>query len=349
MGAELFVPPRQSDGDESIGAFMTRRFGAEATAYLAEPLLAGIHAGDVDRLSAQALFPRFVQTERAHGSLLRAFRAQQRQRAHAPSDEGAFRSLPGGLSEMTRALVGRLPPGSIRLQTRVERVLAGQQRPSDPPAFRVDVSSGESLTAASVVIASPAFAAARILRDLDLDLARLCDEIRYVSTATVALAFPREAVAHPLNGSGFVVPKVEGAGILAASWLSSKWPNRAPENRVLLRAFAGGARDPDALGLSDQELVKRALDALGPLLGISGPPLLTRVYRWERANAQHEVGHLARMAAIERALAGRPGLFLTGSGFRGVGIPDCVADGRATAVQVANSLAQSSAATFGRT
>ena len=121
---------------------------------------------------------------------------------------------------------------------------------------------------------------------------------------------------------------------MAASWLSSKWPNRAPDGRVLMRAFVGGARDPRALEKSDAELVSTAMTALRPLLGIDGEPLLRRVYRWDRGNAQHEVGHLARVAAIDAALARHPGLFITGSGFRGVGIPDCVADARKTAAQV---------------
>jgi oxygen-dependent protoporphyrinogen oxidase len=120
--------------------------------------------------------------------------------------------------------------------------------------------------------------------------------------------------------------------------LSSKWPHRAPEGRVLLRTFAGGARDPGALDQSDAELVSSSLRALRPLLGISGEPHFTRVYRWERANAQHEVGHLSRLQAIERALERHPGIFVTGSGFRGVGIPDCVADGRSTAGRVVEYL-----------
>jgi protoporphyrinogen/coproporphyrinogen III oxidase len=170
-----------------------------------------------------------------------------------------------------------------------------------------------------------------LTRDYDAELSRLCGEIPYTSSAAVALAFERVAVRHPLNGSGFVVPRVEGTAVLAVSWLSSKWPHRAPDDRVLLRAFVGGARDPRALDRSDQELVARTLTTLTPVLGIRGQPLLSRVYRWERANAQHEVGHLARVAAIERALGRHPGLYVTGSGFRGVGIPDCVADARATA------------------
>jgi protoporphyrinogen/coproporphyrinogen III oxidase len=333
MAAEIFVQPRRGDEDESIGAFMTRRFGLEATTYLAEPLLAGIHAGDVNRLSLRALFPRFVETERKHGSLLRAFRSSPR-----PADSGgAFRSLPGGLSELTRALAGALPSASLRLNTPVARV--SRSGTSGAPFFRVQLSNGESLEAQSVVIAAPSYVAAQLIRELHPRLAELCGETEYASTATIAFAFNREEVRHPLNGSGFVVPEAEKLGILAASWLSSKWPHRAPEGRVLLRAFAGGARDPRAMDLSDKELIDRSMRALTPLLGITGSPLLTRVYRWNRASAQHNVGHLARMADIDQMLSEHPGLFVTGSGFRGVGIPDCVADGRATGGQVAAWLA----------
>ena len=185
------------------------------------------------------------------------------------------------------------------------------------------------------MLATPAYVTSALTRDRDEEISRLSGEIEYASAATVALAFTRGSIAHPLNGSGFVVPRVEHTGILAASWLSSKWPDRAPDDRVLLRTFVGGARDPRALERSDKELISRSIGALLPLIGVRGEPLLARVYRWERGNAQHDVGHLARMAAIDRALARHPGLFVTGSGFRGVGIPDCVADGRATAKRVA--------------
>jgi oxygen-dependent protoporphyrinogen oxidase len=321
MGAELFVAPRQDDQDESIGAFMTRRFGREATTYLAEPLLAGIHAGDVDRLSVQALFPRFAEAERKHGSLLRAF---SRRPAGPVSVDGAFKSLPGGLSEMVRALVTTLGADKVRTGTRVEAI-------TGRGPFFVRTSLAETIDARAVIVATPAYATSELLRGRDDEIARLAGEIPYASAATVALAFTRDAVRHPLTGSGFVVPRVEGTGILAGSWLSSKWPNRAPDGHVLLRTFVGGARDPEALKKSDQELVALSMNALRPLLGIRGEPLFTRIYRWERSNAQHEVGHVARVAAIERALAKHPGLFITGSGFRGTGIPDCVADGRATA------------------
>ena len=330
MAAEVVVPARRDDEDESIGAFIARRFGAEARTYLAEPLLAGIHAGDVDRLSVRALFPRLVEAEQKHGSLLRAFRQPPAEPAAdraARGIEGAFKSLPGGLSEMIEALVRAIGAANVRTGTSVSAI--GGRAP-----FEVRTSTGEEMSARAVILATPAYVTSALTRDRDEELSRLSGEVRYASAGTVAFAFRRDSIAHPLNGSGFVVPKVEGTGILAASWLSSKWPHRAPEDRLLLRTFVGGARDPQALERSDGELVARSMAALTPLIGIGGEPLFTRVYRFDRGNAQHEVGHLARMAAIERALARHPGLFVTGSGFRGVGIPDCVADARATAKQV---------------
>jgi len=341
MGAELFVPPRRDDADESIGAFITRRFGQEAATYLAEPLLAGIHAGDVDRLSVRALFPRLVAAEQQHGSLLRAFRAGGPAAPRGASqpvtrrDEGAFKSLPGGLGEMVQALVASIGDRHIRTNTAVDAIVGGGP-------FSVRTANGDSITAKAVVLATPAYATSVLIRDRDAELSRLASEIPYASAATVALAFRRDHVRHSLAGSGFVVPRAEHTGLLAASWLSSKWPNRAPDDSVLMRTFLGGARDPHALDRSDAELVETSLAALRPLLGIQHAPLFTRVYRWDRSNAQHNVGHLERMAAIERALARHPGLFLTGSAWRGVGIPDCVADGRKVAATAAAWLREES-------
>jgi len=328
MAMEILVRPRPAaSGDESIASFIGRRFGAEAVTYLAEPLLAGIHAGDVNRLSMRALFPRFLEAERKHGSVLRAFR-QLRQPA---SHDGAFMSLPGGLDEIVDALLRVLPAGTVSLGTGVQAVEAGAR-------YRVVLEDGERIEAPAVVVCTPSYVAASLVRGLDADLAGLCDGIPYASSATVTFGYRREAVAHPLRGSGFVVPKVEGTTIMAGSWISSKWRDRAPSGHVLLRAFIGGARDPRAMDMDDGDLIRAAESEMGWLMGFQGPPIFTRLHRWERANAQHEVGHLDRMAAIDARLAARPGLFVTGSGFRGVGVPDCVADARATAAAVADYL-----------
>ena len=191
------------------------------------------------------------------------------------------------------------------------------------------------MRARSVIITTPAYVAGGLLKSLDQELATLCEQVEYASSATIAFAYRRDDIRHSLLGSGFVVPRVEKTTIMAASWVSSKWPGRAPDGHVLLRAFIGGARDPGAMRRSDEELRANAERELGRILGITGSPVLTRLYRWDRANAQHEVGHLERMAAIEGRLAALPGLFVTGSGFRGVGIPDCIADARATAASAA--------------
>jgi len=349
MGGELFVARRTDDGDESIGSFMTRRFGREATMYLAEPLLAGIHAGDVNRLSMNALFPRLVDAEKKYGSLLRAFRpGATREPANrepenpeprtpnpeprTPNPDGAFKSLPGGLGELVHALIVALGEPNLR-------TACGASAITGTGPFIVRTRNGETISARAVVVATPAYVTSTLLRDRDPALAALCAEIPYASAATVVLAFRRSAIGHALNGSGFVVPKVENTGLLAASWLSSKWPHRSPDDdHVLMRTFVGGARDPHALDRTDRELVTLSIRALHPLIRIAADPLFTRVYRFERGNAQHEVGHLRRVAEIDRALARHPGLFVTGSGFRGVGIPDCVADGRATAGRVAHWL-----------
>jgi protoporphyrinogen/coproporphyrinogen III oxidase len=236
---------------------------------------------------------------------------------------------------LVHALVAKLDASNVRTSAGVTAVTGNGP-------FAVRTRNGETIDARAVVVATPAYVTSTLLRDRDAALAAWCAEIPYASAATIALAFRRAAIVHPLKGSGFVVPKVENTGLLAGSWLSSKWPHRAPDDdHVLLRTFVGGARDPKALERDDHELVALSIRALDPLIGITGDPLFTRIYRFDRGNAQHEVGHLERMANIDRALARHPGLFVTGSGFRGVGIPDCVADARATAAQVAAWLQQS--------
>ena len=326
MGADLVIPKRRGIGDESIASFVRRRFGEEAVTYIAEPLLAGIHAGDVERLSIRALFPRFVDAEAEHGSVIRALRKLQGPR----NADGVFRSFPNGIAEIVDALVRVVPKNSLCLNSTVTRL------EPDHDGITAHVEDKPPVRATGMILACPAFSTAELLQPLDAELAGMCGSIKYLSTATVALAFPREAVHHALAGTGFVVPRREGLNITAGAWISSKWPNRAPENHVLLRAFLGGARDADVLAKSDRELTEIALRELGTILGIRGAPALTRVYRWNRASPQQEVGHLDLMAKIDTRLARHRGLFVSAAGFRGTGIPDCVADARAVAAAAAD-------------
>jgi oxygen-dependent protoporphyrinogen oxidase len=324
MAAEIAIPARAIDEDESIGSFVGRRFGREAVDYLADPLLAGIHAGDVDRLSITALFPRLVDAERRSGSVIRALRSLRVR----PSPQGAFVSLPGGIGELVEALSNALTPGTIRIgvcATSLHR----------EGTYALESSAGQ-IRARSVVLAVPAYATGSLLRSLDPTLAGLCEAVPYASTATVAFGYRRDQVAHPLRGTGFVVPRTEGLALLAGTWVSSKWPSRSPNGHVLIRGFLGGGRDPQRLDAQDHELVETAQRELGDLLGISGAPLFTRLFRWTRQSPQYEVGHLQRVAHIEGRLNALPGVFVAGSGFRAIGIPDCVSDGRVTAARAAD-------------
>jgi oxygen-dependent protoporphyrinogen oxidase len=174
-----------------------------------------------------------------------------------------------------------------------------------------------------------------MLASLDTTLGMRCADIPYASTATVAFGLRREQVRHPLLGSGFVVPRRERRLLMAGTWVSSKWPQRAPEGHVLLRAFIGGATDPGALNRNDLDLARLAFQELSQLLGITDDPMLVRLFRWVRATPQYTVGHAERIAVIEQRLARYPGMFVTGSGYRGTGIPDCIADAQATAAKAA--------------
>ena len=330
MAGELFVPRGSGGQDESVGAFVRRRFGQEAVDYLAEPLLAGIHAGDVDRLSTQALFPRLLEAERQSGSVIRAFRAMRAK----PSPQGAFVSLPGGTGQLVDTLVRTLAPGTVELSSRVADIRRHTR-------YVIETSGGQA-QARAVILAVPAYTAGSLLRGFDTTIAALAESTPYASTATVALGYRRDQIAHAMHGSGFVVPRVERSPLLAATWVTSKWPHRAPDGHVLLRGFLGGGRDPRRLDEDDDELVSLVVAELTELMGITGEPLFTRLFRWTKQSPQYEVGHLQRIATIDQQLASLPGIFVTGSGFRAIGIPDCIADGRETASRAATFLATTS-------
>lgn len=323
LAIEPLVPARKGESfdDEAVGGFYRRRFGPATVGLVADPLLGGIHAGDVEALSITSLFPRFVAAEAERGSVLRAFRSAPR-----PAADGLFRSLTSGMGELVDALASVLPSASIAREAPVEALARERE------GWRVTAGGGVT-SASAVVLACPAPTAATLLRSVDARAAQLCAEVPYVSTVSIALAWPRAAVAHPLRGSGFVVARRHNAlRTTACTWVSSKWSGRAPAGSILVRAFMGGAHDAGAVDLPDETLVEIATRELSAVLRISGPPILARVYRWRNAGAQHHVGHKARVAEIEARLAQAAGIFVAGSGFRSIGIPDCVADGRAAAV-----------------
>jgi oxygen-dependent protoporphyrinogen oxidase len=328
MAAEVCIAPRPAAGDESIASFIGRRFGREAVDYLAEPLLAGIHGGDPWRLSMRAAFPRFLELEARSHSVIAGLRAARGPRSSAPP----FVALPNGMSELTAAIMCRIPAHAIRTGAGVDRIGVARG------VYVVRLSNGEQVSVPTVLMATPPRSITRIIQPLDAHLSDLCGRIRAASVVTVALGYVRSTIRHPLDGTGVVVPRTEGFRTRALSWVSSKWADRAPAGRGLLRAYIGGINDPEAIDLDDAALAAIAHRDAAKLLHITGDPALTRVYRWRDATPQLEVGHATLMEDIERRLRLLPGMFVSASGFRGTGIADCVADARTQAVRAAERL-----------
>jgi protoporphyrinogen/coproporphyrinogen III oxidase len=326
MAAEALLPPDPPASDESIASFVGRRFGREAVAYVAEPVLAGIHRGEAAQLSIRALFPILADAERTHGSVCRAWRA-----APSPRQSGGGLTLARGLGELTAALRDELPPDVLMTRSPVEAI-------HGKGPFRIVLGGGRALRARAVVLATPAWVTADLVAALDPPLAQLCGGIPYRSAASVALGYPAEAIRHPLDGWGFVVPRHERRQVGSVSWVTSKWPGRAPAGHVLMRASLPHGPDTSTAEQEDATLVEGVHRDLSDLLGISGAPVLSRVYRTPRAMPQLEVGHLERIAAIERRLAELPGVHITAGGFRGVGLPACISDATAVADRAAQAL-----------
>ena len=336
MGLDLLIPPKRDGGDETLAEFVRRRLGAEALDKIAEPLLSGIYNSEAERQSLLATFPRFRDLEVKYGSLTRGMLASRRKGTKsAPSGNGhkplsAFMSLRGGTGELVDALLARLT-GELRLNTRIERLARGSEG-----SYTLVTAAGETLRADAVILAVPAFAAQALTRDLAPDVASQLGGIRYVSTGTISLAFRMADIQRPLAGFGLVAPTSERRPVNAVTWSSLKFDHRAPEGFALLRVFFGGSRSPQSMELDDDALLATVRDQLREFMGIETAPLFHRIYRWQRSNAQYDVGHLERVAALVAALP--PGLYLTGSPYRGVGLPDCIRQSQETAGKVITGL-----------
>jgi len=319
------VLPRRTIADESLASFVTRRLGHEALERVAQPLVGGIYTADPTTLSLAATMPRFTQLERDHGSIIRGLRAESANSLATRQASGArwslFLSLAGGLEGLVDALRLRLPGSGIEYRRAVRAV--GQRGTS----WQID--GGETFD--GMIIALPAPVAGRLLRGVDPALAADLEAIRYASSAVVNLAYPREAIPNPLDGFGFVVPHVEGRKIIACSYSSMKYAGRAPAGFALLRVFVGGALRAELADLSDDEMTGAVRAELADLLGIQSAPLFAVVSRYPGSMPQYELGHLQRLSRIEGRLQRHGQLQLAGNGYRGVGIPDCIASGERAA------------------
>ena len=339
MGMDLFIPRRTDDEDESVGEFIRRRLGREALEKIAEPMMSGIHVSDPEKQSLLGTFPRFRKVEMEHGSLIRGMLAQKRSarlngRANGSRPDGSWKksffvTLRGGLSRLVEALTDALQDGELRTSCAVIAV-----EPAPYGGFWITGQDGQRVYADALVLACPASAAARLTAPFAAELSRGLSCIRYVSTATVSLAYDRSAWTTSIQGVGFIAPRRENRRISACTMTSTKFDHRAPQDKVLVRCFVGGPGREEAVDKSDAEIIADARAEIGHLLGVQAAPRLARVFRWPGGNAQYDVGHLDRVSRLHELCTDFPGLYLTGSAYEGIGIPDCIHQGQQAAARV---------------
>ena len=335
MGFDFIQPAKAVNGDESLGAFVSRRFGREAYENLIEPLMSGIYAGDGDQLSLTSTFPYLRDLEIKYGSIARGA-IQMRKQSNGKSIQGsrsAFLTPTTGLAEIVEKLVERLKSNgaTLQLNTRVTSI----QR-LKPDTWNVKLDSNETLTADGVILATPAFISGTLLASFDPTLAYDLKSIPYASTATVSLAYRQSDLTHELDGYGYVIPRREGRKALACTWTSTKFPHRAPDGYALVRVFVGRAGQD--IPWNENDLLALAKEELRLTLGITAEPLLHRVFMWENAMPQYNLGHPEILKRIDTVLENHPGLALAGNGYRGIGIPDCIHSGELAVEKIINSM-----------
>ena len=325
MAMDLFIPKKKSDEEESLAEFVRRRLGDEALEKIAEPLVAGIHAGMPETMGLKSTFPRFLQIEEEYGSLIKGMLARRKMALQWAKKGGPkrtmFLTLKAGLGEWVDCLRGKIGDEVISLKRRVMKV-----KRTEKGNYQIQLSSGTSLETDAVILATPAFITAKMVEEIDPKLSEILLTIPYVSSATVSLAYRRSQIRHPLDGFGFIIPRKEKRKIMASTWTSVKFNYRAPENHVLLRAFIGGANNEQLVSLDDDEMLRIIREELKDIMGVEGDPILTKIYRWEKSMPQYLVGHLEKVARMEERTNLQPGLFLTGCAYKGIGISDSVHD-----------------------
>lgn len=334
MASEILLPRRSANGtsDESLASFVRRRLGNEALERMAQPMVGGIYTADPEMLSLRATLPRFLDMERDSRSLILAMWRKAREVRNQTGVSGPryslFLSFDRGMTVLVETLEKSIS-GNVQLDVRRNTKVSSVER-TPTKQWQVVTSDGE-LFVDAVCLAVPSYVAASLLQNIEPQLRTHLNKIKFASTATINLAYKREDIGHKLDGFGFVVPFVEKRSILACTFSSVKFAGRSPSDHVLLRAFVGGALQPEMLDLDDSEIVRRVESDLRELLGVRGKPLFTEVSRWTNAMPQYHVGHLELVSEIESAVSQLNGLALAGNSYRGAGIPDCIRSGERAA------------------
>jgi len=327
LGCEMLVSAKRDAEDETLADFARRRLGGEALERLIGPMVSGIFAGDPETMSVRSCFPRIYQLEQEYGGLLKAMAKLGRQKraerkaglqvASAAGPGGVLTSFSGGIQELSDAVVEKLS-AEVRIGSGVVEIEAKQG------GFLLHLEDKTQVEADLVVSAVPAHALAGILQQVDGQASSLLQQIPYASMNVVCFGYEREKIARDLSGFGYLIAKGEKRNTLGTLWDSSIFPNRAPRGQVLLRSMFGGATNPLAIDLSEDEIKQRTMTDLKKIMGIDAAPDFVKIFRHRRAIPQYIPGHGQRLVEFDSRLANIPGLFVTGNAFFGVGINDCV-------------------------
>lgn len=323
MGLEYFSSSPPNAPERSVAQLVREHYGQEAVDYLAEPLLSGVYGGDPETLSANAVLGQFIELEKKYGSLTKGTLAMRAQRKGGPAGT-LFKTLKGGLGQLIEALTQKLA-GKV---DRVTGAVVSLTRTAT--GWQVTLADGTSLDVAKVILAAPAGPASKIVNSLDPALAAVLGAIPYNSSMTIALGYDRAALGHPLNGFGFLIPKVERRKLVACTWVGTKFNHRVPADKAVLRCFLGGANIDE----SDETLIAAIREELKDLMGVTAEPSFHTVQRWRNAMAQYTLGHQDRVKQIRALASKHPGFALAGNFLEGIGIPDCIRTGQAAVKQL---------------
>jgi oxygen-dependent protoporphyrinogen oxidase len=335
IATEPFKKSQPPTEEESVAAFVRRKFGHEILEYLVAPFVSGVYAADPEKLSLKAAFPTLDEWERQYGSVLRGAiksRPPKEQRTSAPP----LCSFAHGVATLPRAMAAKLGD-SLQYETRAVSVNFSAQASAGGAASEIRiVRNGQEFSAhaGAVVMATPAYAAAHLVESFSPHLAQTLSGIAYAPVAVVACTYYRQQVGDPLEGFGFLVPRGEKVRTLGTVWNSSLFPGRAHEGSVTITSFIGGATDPDIIQLHEENIAAIVTEENARILGITGPPVEVAVWKYPRALPQYNLGHGHIVETIRDAERASPGLFFTGNYLEGPAIGKCVETGFQTAEAV---------------
>lgn len=339
-GMDLFIPkkrvPAGELNDETLESFILRRMGREILDRLAEPLVGGVHASDPARMSLAATFPNLLEMEQKYGSMVRGFLAQRKMaeemKRKYPSDpknpRTFFNTFKEGMQELPDGMADAAGRDHIRTgvaATQLECLEAG---------WKVHLSDGSTLDADAVIVATEGWAASDLLATVDSELSGLIGTIPHSSSATISLGFDTDDLGFSLDAFGVLCPGIENRSLMAATYSSTKWTNRAPKGKALLRGFVGGPHNQAIMDKTDEELIEITKSEMRSILGLKVEPVFARVYRWVNGMPQYTMGHLGRVSEIEHRVGLIPTLGVGGGSYRGVGIANCIESGEAAASKV---------------